>query len=277
MANLDFQKLLFLYCQELGNESPYDFVPYRFGAFSFTCYADRRKLIDGGFLEAEESKWQLTANGTKVASYLRSESIDSFVEQYSTLRGERLISETYVQYPYYAIHSEVANEVLRGDKVALGRIEEARPISGLSPLLTIGYQGQNVENYLNALIKASVTVLCDVRQNAISRKYGFSKSTLSNACSGIGIRYVHIPELGISAERRRKIKSLEDRRRLLQEYAQHDLPKQLSSLATILEWIDSGEYVALTCFERDVSSCHRGRVATELERKWDKRIPVEHL
>ena len=50
VGKLDFQKLLFLYCQEVASDAPYDFVPYRFGAFSFTSYADRRKLIERGFL-----------------------------------------------------------------------------------------------------------------------------------------------------------------------------------------------------------------------------------
>ena len=41
VGNLDFQKLLFLHCQEEGASAPYEFVPYMYGAFSFTSYADR--------------------------------------------------------------------------------------------------------------------------------------------------------------------------------------------------------------------------------------------
>jgi hypothetical protein len=62
---LDFQKLLFLYCQESSGEAPYDFVPYKFGAFSFTSYADRRKLIERGIL-GDEDGWQITAEGRRV-------------------------------------------------------------------------------------------------------------------------------------------------------------------------------------------------------------------
>jgi len=47
VGNLDFQKLLFLYCQEPDSGSPYEFVPYKFGAFSFTSYADRRNAHVG--------------------------------------------------------------------------------------------------------------------------------------------------------------------------------------------------------------------------------------
>ena len=43
--NLDFQKLLFLYCQEPDAAGAYEFVPYKYGAFSFTSCADR---LDSG-------------------------------------------------------------------------------------------------------------------------------------------------------------------------------------------------------------------------------------
>ena len=61
-SNTDFQKLLFLYCKEPSLAHPtdtakglYDFVPYRYGAFSFTSYADRRRLVDWGCLRMTTS------------------------------------------------------------------------------------------------------------------------------------------------------------------------------------------------------------------------------
>ena len=46
VGSTDFQKLLFLYTRE-GEPTPsYDFVPYRFGCFSFTSYADKRRLVE---------------------------------------------------------------------------------------------------------------------------------------------------------------------------------------------------------------------------------------
>ena len=42
VGNLDFQKLLLLFCSGGTVGQPYEFVPYKFGAFSFTSYADRR-------------------------------------------------------------------------------------------------------------------------------------------------------------------------------------------------------------------------------------------
>jgi hypothetical protein len=50
-------------------------------------------------------------------------------------------------------------------------------------IVTIGYEGRSLEAFLNLLLQNSVTLLCDVRRNPLSRKYGFSKSTLSKARS----------------------------------------------------------------------------------------------
>ena len=278
IGRTDFQKLLFLYCQELGSGRPYQFVPYQYGAFSFNSYADCRKLIDRGFLEEDEgSGWRLTTVGQETAACRQDESIDSFVDRYRGLRGDPLIANTYARFPYYAIRSEVAETVLAGNEKALRRIERARPKRRSSELFTIGYQGRSFETYLNLLIGAGVTLLCDVRKNAISRVYGFSKSTLMNSCNGLGIRYVHLPGLGISSDRRRGLGTNADYLRLLTEYESVDLTQRHSELAEIREWIRSDEAVALTCFERDSENCHRGRVAAAIERQIGSKLPAEHL
>ena len=44
--DLDFQSLLFIYRQEPDAEGAYEVVPSKRGAFSFTSYADRYKLIE---------------------------------------------------------------------------------------------------------------------------------------------------------------------------------------------------------------------------------------
>ena len=106
-----------------------------------------------------------------------------------------------------------------------------RPQRGWAPLrddlsFTIGYQGRTVGDYLGMLSRAQVTVLCDVRRNAISRKRGFSKRALAGACEQIDIRYEHLPDLGIGAERRRLVRTDRDRQLLLAEYLRVDLAPQ---------------------------------------------------
>jgi len=265
IGNLDFQKLLFLYCQGTGVRAEYEFVPYKYGAFSFTSYADRRKLVERGVLAADEQHWELTAEGRKLAARWRSLSAGEFAAQYGRLRGDALVADTYRRFPYYASRSEIAGRVLRGDDAALRRIEEARTKHG-RPLSTIGYEGRSLERYLNRLLLAGVSVLCDVRRNPISRKYGFSKSTLRAACQGVGLRYEHLPELGIESERRQDLNTQADYDALFAEYRK-TLPRAQAALASIEGWMAAGERVALTCYEEAPQRCHRHCVAEALEKR----------
>jgi uncharacterized protein (DUF488 family) len=59
-------------------------------------------------------------------------------------------------------------------------------------LFTIGYEGKGIEKFLNSLIKNNIKVLCDVRKNPLSRKFGFSKTKLEHLCKQIEIYYIHM-------------------------------------------------------------------------------------
>ena len=277
IGNLDFQKLLFLYCQELGSQSPYEFIPYQYGPFSFACYADRRKLVERGLIVDGGNRWEFTDAGKRIADGRPYPlGIANFLKRHNS-RGDALVTQTYRRFPYYAIHSEIASELLCDDEATLARIDAARPRTSLGAPFTIGYERRTFDGYLNLLIQTGVTLLCDVRRNAVSRKYGFSKSTLTNACEKVGIRYEHLPRLGISSERRRSLATAAGYRRLLNEYQQRDLLQLQPEIATIMGWIASGECVALTCYERDSEHCHRSRVAAEIKRLSDTRLSFEHL
>ena len=282
VSNTDFQKLLFLYCKEHSShqatETPhglYDFVPYRYGAFSFTSYADRRRLVDWGLVADDDQQWVLTENGRHIAREYGNISIRSFAYRYRSVRGDALVAHTYRLYPYYAIRSEIADQVLRDDQPTLDRIESTRPEVAPSRLFTIGYEGRTLESYLNLLIREGATLLCDVRRNAISRKYGFSKTTLERGCSGVGICYEHLPELGIESRRRRGLNTEADFKNLFETYEQTILPNQGDALEEIRAWLRSGESVALTCFELRADQCHRHCVANALEEITDQDHPAE--
>ena len=267
VGGLDFQKLLFLYCREAEATPTYEFVPYRFGGFSFTSYADKRRLIEQGLLADEERAWKLTPAGkvrAKVDGRIRL-GMDRFARNHASLRGDALVAEAYRRHPFYAIRSEMSDRVLAGDQPALRAIEAARPAAARPGLCTIGYEGSTLENYLNRLLCDGVTLLCDVRRNPLSRKYGFSKSTLSKACEGVGIRYEHLPELGIASEERRELHTQADYDALFAVYERESLPKQTAALAKIRGWIEAGERVALTCFEKLPHQCHRHCEAEALE------------
>jgi len=262
----DFQKLLFLYTREETVPS-YEFVPYRFGCFSFTSYADKRRLIEQELLADDEDRWKLTEAGRVE---LRSKAIaplvaSAFSRKHSNLRGTALVAEVYRRYPYFATRSTIVEQVLISPEDRK-RISEARTPRKEPGLMTIGYEGKCLETYLNQLLTAGCTILCDVRRNPLSRKYGFSKSTLAKACSRVGIRYEHLPELGIASEERRSLKVQADYDTLFAEYKRASLPKQGDALDIINEWILEGERVALTCYELHPHQCHRHCVAEKIER-----------
>jgi hypothetical protein len=275
--NLDFQKLLFLYCQEPASGTPYEFVPYRFGAFSFTSYADRRKLVDRHLLVDDNQRWKLTDEGRCAVGGTPDMHMAAFARQHRSLRGDALVAEMYRRFPYYAIRSEVAERVLHGDGDVLARIDAERCPDKTPGVLTVGYEGHTLEGYLNLLLRSGVTLLCDVRRNPISRKYGFAKATLSRSCDGADIRYEHLPELGIASEQRQGLTSQAHYDALFADYERTALPKQTKALDMIAEWIRAGERVALTCYEHLPRQCHRRSVAAALEQRLGRESAVNHI
>jgi uncharacterized protein (DUF488 family) len=271
VGGVDFQKLLFLYCQEEAAPT-YEFVPYRYGGFSFSSYADKRRLIERGLLENEERAWRLTEAGRAAAQVAPStkEQMGRFARRHARLRGDALVAEAYRRHPYYATRSEMAERVLTGDAAALAAVRAARPTVGKPGVCTVGYEGCSLEGYLNQLIRDGVTLLCDVRRNPLSRKYGFSKQTLAKVCEGVGLRYEHLPDLGIASEDRRGLKVQADYDALFAVYERETLPRQGTALAKIRAWVEDGQRVALTCFERLPEQCHRHCVAAALEQAFGK-------
>src|SRR5882724_861802 len=95
LGHTDFQKLLFRYTRECKATPSYEFVPYKFGGFSFTSYADKRRLSDAGLLTNDDLLWELTPDGRETA---RKEAVlplvvGKFCREHSKLRGNSLIAE----------------------------------------------------------------------------------------------------------------------------------------------------------------------------------------
>ena len=281
-SRTDFQKLLFLFCQqqhEANSYVPYSFVPYKYGAFSYESYADRRRLTNHGFLKAGDDAWAITASGRSAASKceLGLEALDSFVPVWSSLTGNSLVIETYKRFPYFATRSEIIDQMLHNDQKLKTKIKRCRPKKNVPGLITLGYEGRSIDAYLDLLYKNGVTVLCDVRKNPISRKYGFSKKTLQTSCEDFDIRYEHLPQLGIESQERQNLKSPADYELLFNKYRKKTLTKQLETINTINAWISQGECVALTCYELQHNFCHRHCVAEAMELENKKNLKVRHV
>ena len=140
-----------------------------------------------------------------------------------------------------------------------GDIDDNYPMSAPPQLVSIGYEGRDIEQLVAALKTSDVQVLVDVRLTPISRKRGLSKSALREALSAVGIRYVHHRELGNPKDNREAFRqgsshSRERFRHLLES------DQALDAIHHVTELLDEGT-VALLCFERDHAQCHRGIVA----------------
>lgn len=263
---IEVHKMLFMLGKMEPSADIYEFMPYKMGCYSPTLARDLRGLEMKGYVtrivdQKGKSLWQLTKDGkAKISKAIFSCRRIAYFRQLYPLRGAHLIIDVYKRYPYWAINSIIVDLLLKDDSEAVQRIKLARPAEHMS-LVTIGYEGRSIENYFNALIKSGIGVLCDVRKNPISRKYGFSRSTLFEFCEGCGIEYRHYPELGIPSLERQNLNCQEDYNELFAKYEKTILPKAQHMTAEIASLIKQGRGVALTCFEANPAQCHRTRVA----------------
>src|SRR5690606_19105512 len=69
-------------------------------------------------------------------------------------------------------------------------------------IFTIGYEQATQDAVVTALRDAGVEVLADIRYLPLSRRPGFSKSSLRTAVEEAGIGYRHFRQLGTPAEGR---------------------------------------------------------------------------
>jgi len=252
----DFQKLLFLYITK-NNLSYYDFVPYLYGSFSIQAGEDISTLQAMGWVKIKNGKTQYTGGDGKFVINLPFDGLGSSIsEQLPKVRGNRLVRFVYEQYPYYAIFSRTAENIMDAD--GLAKIKAVKELfnNTQQTLFTIGYEGITIEQYLNVLIMNNVCVLCDVRNNPLSRKFGFSKNNLSKYLGNIGIEYVHIPELGITSDKRQCLNNDEDFQNLFSEYSM-SLSNHKEAINQIYQLLQTKNRIALTCFEHDPSHCHR--------------------
>ena len=128
-------------------------------------------------------------------------------------------------------------------------------------IVTLGYEGRKLDQFLLILKGNNIRRLIDVRNNPFSLKPGFSKNQLAKSLEANGVSYLHLPELGIESRRRKNL-SKDSLNLLFQSYE-----RELDAKKTVLDRIKDlarKEKVALMCFEARESNCHRGVIARRL-------------
>lgn len=277
LDKIQVQKLLFLFSKYKTSKKSYDFVPYKFGCFSFQANADLNTLKKYGIVDETSKSWKKvdSTNYLIQLDKVDKKIISDFAIIYKGKTSEDLIDLTYKRYPYYAINSTIADKYFSNEE--LENLNKFRSFEDEITLFTIGYEGISLEHYLNKLIKNNIKVLCDVRKNALSMKYGFSKSQLKNSCEGVGIKYIHIPEVGIDSEQRQELNSQNDYDKLFLEYVSNNLSKTKNYQKDIFNLLVQNKRIALTCFEADNCQCHRTHLANAISNFNEFQYQIEHL
>lgn len=127
-------------------------------------------------------------------------------------------------------------------------------------LFTIGYEKRSGQELIDLLLDAGVEILADVRQKAMSRKPGFSGKALKAQCEAVGIDYQWVPELGSTNDQRTELHRSGDFgafSRQFRDLARRTMTEPISRLAELA----SSRVVALLCYERQHSECHRSIIA----------------
>lgn len=267
LTAIQLQKYLFLFTRSQTIKS-FDFIPYKYGCFSFQANQDIAVMRNSGLLEEIDCDGNKSIHIKDTSGYLPM--LDMFDQQalrdvkdkFGNLSQDELIHYIYVNFPFYATKSTIASSILTVEELAV--VERQKHHYEIAQLFTIGYEGISLEEYIKRLIINDVHVLCDVRKNAYSQKYGFSKAQLQKACEGVGIKYVHVPQLGIESDKRQDLRSQKDYDILFKEYERTTLKNNMEALMYVRSLIDADKRVALTCFEKDPKQCHRLRVANAL-------------
>lgn len=267
LLSTPLQKYLFLITRLQKNKA-FDFIPYKYGCYSLQANQDLLVLEKMGYITRKQNKnaisWVLVSTDDFIGAIKKEDvaCLNSVYGTFSDYRTNDLIKHTYLNYPFWAINSTILNDLLT-DEERSGVLRQKKQ-SDENILFTIGYEGISLEMYINKLIINNVRVLCDVRKNSYSQKWGFSKSILQDACEKVGIKFIHIPQLGIESTERQDLTELADYKKLFTGYKAITLVENNKHLMELARIIITNSRVALTCFEKDVQMCHRGIIASQL-------------
>lgn len=279
----EVQLLLHLVSFVQQEQASYDFVPTENGPFSFTLATDCEILITQNLLvvvkeEAESLETTITIARDVEEALLTLKNRDETLlketlEHYQDYQSNELEWAIYEQDPFQGIYTQNPPP----ETTVRRRIEEVKESIAhqLPRLYTLGYEGLSIEDFINRLIRQRITMVIDVRGNAVSMKRDFSKSRLAKTLTTRGFSYLHIPEVGIPTKARHAYLEHHNKEQLFDWYEKNLLSQQSEHLDEILAATEH-ENVVLMCYENDPNDCHRSRIAEHC-RTEKPQLKVEHL
>ena len=173
----------------------YQFLPYLHGPYSFALAHELEGLLAVGELRQGE-KGRLVRPpelGTvKLASDLK-RVIEGLLHSFGGLRKDELVRSVYERYPWFTLNAKDL------------RCRKVKPPTSVPGIYLAGYEGLQVDGFLNLLLESGIRRLIDIRANPVSRKFGFHGSTLRSLCNKLAIGYEHVPALGIASAWRTRL------------------------------------------------------------------------
>lgn len=141
---------------------------------------------------------------------------------------------------------------------------DARSVE-LADFFTVGYTGRKLDDLLTAMVNAGVRTLIDIRQNPISMyRPELSKSNLDEAVARAGLKYLHVPALGVPRDISAKAIATGTRDVIWRWYDEHVVEPYVGR--NLHHFLNSVEHpVAMMCTEVDPTECHRHRLFLALE------------
>jgi len=235
----------------------YSFLPYKYGPFSYDCYRDLNTLMAEGYITRDEKA--ATQKGMEIVGEMDQKTSQKIKNTASKFQSPTHIKNyVYKHYPYYTIKSELVPH------------EEKKAKFGI---FTIGYEGHNIDSFLNILIQNEIDILIDVRKNPFSMNFSFSQKKLSDYLDKVEIKYRHIPELGIKGELRKNLNSEKDYKELFVMYENTTVKEHSKEIREIIE-LGKTNRIALMCFEKELHHCHRSVLSQHIE---TEGIGVTHI
>jgi uncharacterized protein (DUF488 family) len=239
----------------------YSFFPYKYGPFSNLSFIDLNKLGSKGYLNNDGGNLKITDKAKKPINSLKSKTRYKIIRMAKRFDSDKQLKDyVYTNYPEYTVKSNNPQE---------------HEMDNLPGLFTIGYEGRDIDAFLDILIQNNIDILVDVRRNPFSMVLTYTKKKLSEYLQKADINYLHIPKLGIDGSQRQKLETKQDYEKLFEEYMQKIIGKQ--DELNQLRDLSLKERIALMCFERSPDMCHRGEIAKEMRKQWGSELTINHL
>jgi uncharacterized protein (DUF488 family) len=268
ITKLRLVKLSFLLqatAQEISRSSVYEFLPYQHGPYSFTLNHELRSVERDGWIRITDNEVKLVRSAdaeTKKLDLSAAKEVDSLSRRFKNVTTSTLVSRVYSDDPCDTAKA-------KDDSRRQAQVPIVEPM-----IFTVGYEGLMLDGLLDLLLRNGVTKLIDVRRNPVARRFGFHKSTMLRHCGDVGIKYIHVPELGVPSEKRTDLNDTKSYKLLFDYYEKDILPKQKAHVEAVSEAIQN-EPSALMCMEADSACCHRSRLAAAVAKVTN--LPIKEL